>query len=88
MLSPSTLVECLHAFHVVCVRFLFVSVCSVRRTDPANNFNKINKNSFKPSVSEHVKDIVRQNFTREIEFYEFCRQRLHKQYLAVHTPLK
>lgn len=56
--------------------------------DPTNNFNKINKNSFKPTVSEHVKDIVRRNFTKEIEFYEFCRQRLHKQYLAVNVPLK
>lgn len=27
--------------------------------------------------------MVRQNFTREIEFYQFCRQRLHKQYLAL-----
>jgi dermatan/chondrotin sulfate uronyl 2-O-sulfotransferase UST len=51
-------------------------------------FHKINKNVFKPPVSEHVKDIVRKNFTREIEFYQFCRQRLHKQYLAVNLPLK
>lgn len=27
--------------------------------------------------------MVRRNFTREIEFYQFCRQRLHKQYLAL-----
>jgi dermatan/chondrotin sulfate uronyl 2-O-sulfotransferase UST len=51
-------------------------------------FHKINKNVFKPPVSELVKDIVRKNFTREIEFYQFCRQRLHKQYLAVNLPLK
>jgi len=51
-------------------------------SDEITNFNKINKNSFKPPVSEEVKDIVRKNFTREIEFYQFCRQRLHKQYLA------
>lgn len=56
--------------------------------DPENHFNRINKNSFKPTVSERVKDIVRANFTREIEFYEFCRQRLHKQFLAVNLPVQ
>lgn len=45
--------------------------------------NKINGNSFKPPVSEEIKNLVRRNFTREIEFYEFCRQRLHKQQLAL-----
>lgn len=46
------------------------------------NFNKINKNSFKPPVSEEVKNLVRQNFSREIEFYKFCKQRLQTQFLA------
>lgn len=46
------------------------------------NFNKINKNNFKPPVSEEVKNLVRQNFSREIEFYKFCKQRLHTQFLA------
>lgn len=55
--------------------------------DEVANFNKINKNAFKPPVSEEVKDIVRRNFTREIEFYQFCRQRLHKQYLALNLPM-
>ncbi|SPP76576.1 blast:Heparan sulfate 2-O-sulfotransferase pipe [Drosophila guanche] len=52
----------------------------------AEYLTKINKNNFKPPVSESVKDIVRRNFTNEIEFYQFCRQRLHKQYLAAHLP--
>jgi hypothetical protein len=52
-----------------------------------NNFNKINKNMFKPPVSEEIKNIVRRNFTREIEFYQFCKQRLHKQYLAATLPI-
>ena len=30
-----------------------------------------------------TKDIVRKNFTRELEFFDFCKQRLHKQYLAL-----
>ncbi|XP_065359899.1 heparan sulfate 2-O-sulfotransferase pipe-like [Calliphora vicina] len=42
-----------------------------------------NSNPFKPHISEEIKQMVRQNFTREIEFYQFCRQRLHKQYLAL-----
>lgn len=44
---------------------------------------KINRNIYKPHVSEHVKDILRKNFTHEIEFYEFCKQRLHMQYAAL-----
>ncbi|KOB68228.1 Pipe, partial [Operophtera brumata] len=39
-----------------------------------------------PPVSEAVKNIVRANFTREIEFYEFCRQRLHMQLRALRDP--
>lgn len=50
--------------------------------DEIKNFNKINKNNFKPPVSEEVKNIVRQNFSREIEFYKFCKQRLQTQFLA------
>ncbi|VEN40689.1 unnamed protein product [Callosobruchus maculatus] len=53
-----------------------------------SRYNPINKNSFKPPVSEQVKEIVRQNFTKEIEFYEFCKQRLHKQYIALKLPDK
>ncbi|XP_043065182.1 heparan sulfate 2-O-sulfotransferase pipe-like [Drosophila ficusphila] len=37
----------------------------------------------KPHISQDILDMVRRNFTREIEFYQFCRQRLHKQYLAL-----
>lgn len=55
--------------------------------DELNNFNKINRNAFKPPVSEAVKNIVRANFTREIEFYEFCRQRLHMQLRALRDPI-
>ncbi|KAL0822442.1 hypothetical protein ABMA28_004511 [Loxostege sticticalis] len=51
-----------------------------------NTFNRINRNSFKPPVSEAVKQIVRANFTREIEFYEFCKQRLHMQLRALRDP--
>jgi len=46
-------------------------------------FSKINRNIYKPPVSEATKDMVRRNFTHEIEFFEFCKQRLHKQYMAL-----
>ena len=46
-------------------------------------FRKINKNIYKPPVSEEIKEIVRRNFTKEIEFYQFCRQKLHKQFVAL-----
>ncbi|XP_039963866.1 heparan sulfate 2-O-sulfotransferase pipe-like [Bactrocera tryoni] len=42
-----------------------------------------NYNPMKPHISEDIKNMLRKNFTREIEFYQFCRQRLHKQYIAL-----
>jgi len=53
-----------------------------------NVFSKINRNIFKPPVAEATKDIVRKNFTRELEFFDFCKQRLHKQYLALNLDNK
>lgn len=49
-------------------------------------FSKVNRNIYKPQVAEKVKDIVRKNFTREMEFYEFCRRRLYMQYAALKLP--
>ena len=40
-------------------------------------------NPYKLPVSENVKKIVRANFTREYEFYDFCKQRLDKQYQEI-----
>lgn len=51
--------------------------------DEISKYNTINRNTFKPQVDEKVKEIVRKNFTKEIEFYEFCKQRLHKQLYAI-----
>ncbi|XP_015608993.1 heparan sulfate 2-O-sulfotransferase pipe isoform X2 [Cephus cinctus] len=51
--------------------------------DQVNSFTRINRNFFKPPVSEEVKELVRANFTREVEFYQFCRQRLHNQLRAL-----
>ncbi|CAD7083096.1 unnamed protein product [Hermetia illucens] len=46
-------------------------------------FDKVNKNSLKKPVSDEVREMLRRNLTNEIEFYEFCKQRLHKQYKAL-----
>lgn len=48
-------------------------------------FETINSNNAKPPVSEQVKDIVRKNFTHEIEFYEFCKKRLYTQFFAINS---
>lgn len=57
-------------------------------SDEISRYHPINKNAFKPPVDEKIKEIVRKNFTKEIEFYEFCKQRLHKQYIALKLPKK
>jgi len=51
-------------------------------------FSRINRNIYKPPVAEATKEIVRKNFTRELEFFDFCKQRLHKQYLALNLDQK
>ena len=47
----------------------------------------INKNNIKPKIPKYIKDQMSKNFTVEIEFYEFCKQRFHKQYLAIKGKL-
>ena len=69
--------KCVNLAENICNTF------SVFSSDQIQKFSKINRNIYKPPVSEEVKMTVRQNFTREIEFFEFCKQRLHKQYLAL-----
>ena len=39
----------------------------------------MSQNFHKGWVSEEIKNMVRQNFSREIEFYEFCKKRLEIQ---------
>ena len=38
-----------------------------------------NRNKFKPFVSELTKKLLRSNFTHEIEFYNFCKEKLKNQ---------
>ncbi|CAG0894618.1 unnamed protein product [Darwinula stevensoni] len=42
-----------------------------------------NKSQFKTKVAADMKRSLRSNFTSEIEFYDFCRQRLFRQYYAL-----
>ena len=44
---------------------------------------RVNLNKGKPQVPESIKQIIRQNFTLEMEFYEYCKRRLSKQFLAL-----
>ena len=42
-----------------------------------------NSNNIKPKIPKYIKNIVASNFTTEMEFYEFCKARLYRQYLTV-----
>ena len=50
-----------------------------------NQFKKKRKNQnlSKPRVREDIKEMVAKNMSLEIKFYEFCKQRLYKQFLSV-----
>ena len=43
----------------------------------------VNKNIYQPPVDDFIKNLVRNNMTKEVDFYLYCRQRLHKQYLTI-----
>ena len=47
--------------------------------NPGDN-KSLGENVFKLPVSEEVRAIVRKKFTHEIEFYNFCKQRLEAQF--------
>ena len=43
----------------------------------------VNVNLYKPKNFKSVRNMLLSNFTKEIEFYEFCKAKLHKQYLTI-----
>ncbi len=45
----------------------------------------LNRNAFKPRTEEWLKRELAKNLTREIDFYHFCRQRLHRQHMLLRT---
>ena len=58
----------------------FDGAVKVYRASPRK---KTNENKQKPPVSWAIKQLLAKNMTHEIDFYEFCRQRLYKQYLSL-----
>ena len=70
------------------ILFCFQSFYVPYVSDEVQIFSKINRNIYKPTTAEATKDIVRKNFTRELEFFDFCKQRLHKQYMALNLDKK
>jgi hypothetical protein len=55
--------------------------------DEMGKLMKIKKNEVKQQVSEEIKNIVRKNFSYEIEFYEFVKKRLYQQFLAANLDI-
>ena len=51
-------------------------------------YSQVNKNKDKRPVSDLTREILRKNLTNEIEFYEFCKQRLYMQYAAINDGFK
>ena len=47
-----------------------------------------NKNPNKKKVSDKVRKLLEKKFEKEIEFYEFCVQRLHRQWSNVRSMSK
>ncbi|KRF98515.1 uncharacterized protein Dwil_GK27969 [Drosophila willistoni] len=45
--------------------------------------SRVNRNNVTRIVSDETRQILRHNLTNEIEFYEFCKQRLYLQYAAL-----
>ena len=66
----------------------YPNILQIKFSDEVQIFSKINRNIYKPKTAESTKDIVRKNFTRELECFEFCKQRLHKQYMALNLDQK
>ncbi|XP_052843957.1 heparan sulfate 2-O-sulfotransferase pipe isoform X1 [Drosophila gunungcola] len=48
-----------------------------------DRLSRVNRNNVTRIVSDETRLILRKNLTNEIEFYEFCKQRLYLQYAAL-----
>ena len=49
----------------------------------STNKDRLNKNVCRPRVLKKFLGDMRHNFSLEIDFYNFCKSRLHKQYLLM-----
>ena len=61
----------------------FKNVKQIYNGDYKNDRSKINENNIKQETPEYIKKMIAVNFTLELEFYEFCKQRFYKQLLIV-----
>lgn len=48
-----------------------------------DNLSRVNRNNVTRIVSKETRQLLRKNLTNEIEFYDFCKQRLYLQYAAL-----
>ena len=72
--------EFLSIMHALSLIYQFVSAGARKMYDKKfKEVRRMAQNFHKGFVSEEIKNIVRQNFSREIEFYQFCKQRLQVQ---------
>ncbi len=64
---------------------IFITLCHPQEYRRKRSWGRdeVNKNIYRPPVPDWPREIVRRNITWEVEFYQFCRQRLHRQYLAL-----
>ncbi|XP_017137593.1 heparan sulfate 2-O-sulfotransferase pipe-like isoform X4 [Drosophila miranda] len=52
-----------------------------------SRLGNVNRNNFRPTLSEKTRALLSRNLTREIELYQFIRHRLYKQYIALRLDL-
>lgn len=74
--------------HHICITVGYPSFIPIPVPAPFYPLFSVHKHSYsKPNrqyaIDADVRAIVRRNFTREYDFYYFCKQRLYKQYLAL-----
>ena len=60
----------------------FDGAMDVYYTDEDVRLNQ-NVNRDKPSVSDQIVNIIKKNFTNDLEFYDYCKQRLLQQFESI-----
>ena len=48
-----------------------------------SSIRHVNRNIYKPKVGAETRRVLAESMSREIEFYNFCRQRLRKQAVVI-----
>ena len=47
--------------------------------DDHYNVQHVNRSNHRPKVAQEIKDLIARNMSREVQFYQFCKDRLLKQ---------